>query len=93
MKDEKFEPQPASNIQGEEPSLPISQQNLLASIRDTRLDTRVENDDDNMTEETSRTDDDVLRDAFQFLHASAENDEEEQDDEIVWDPRHGISLS
>ena len=42
-----------------------------------------------MTETTSRTDDDVVRDAFRFLDASDRDVEEEepQDDEIVWDPR------
>jgi protein SMG7 len=36
-----------------------------------------------MTEITSRTDEDVLRDAFRFLDTSTEDD-----DEIVWDPRY-----
>ena len=48
-------------------------------------------DDDNMTERTSRTDDDVvrIRDALKFLNTE-ENVEDmgEDEDEIVWDPRH-----
>ncbi|KAG5644016.1 hypothetical protein DXG03_009231 [Asterophora parasitica] len=64
------------------------QDHLLASIRDTRQ-SRLNQDDDNMTEITSRTDDDVLRDAFQFLHASPDGDDE--GDEIVWDPRPTVT--
>jgi protein SMG7 len=47
-------------------------------------------DDDNMTEGTSRTDDDVVRDAFKFLNTEEDvedMDEEVEEDEIVWDPR------
>jgi protein SMG7 len=57
---------------------------VLAAVQDTRTDSPVgmEHEDDNMTEITSRTDEDVLRDAFRFLDTSAE-----EDDEIVWDPR------
>ena len=48
-------------------------------------------DDDNMTERTSRTDDDVvrIRDALKFLNTE-ENVEDmgEDEDENVWDPRH-----
>lgn len=52
-------------------------------------------DDDNMTERTSRTDDDVVRDAFKFLNTEGDiedMDEDEDEDEIVWDPRHDLSL-
>jgi protein SMG7 len=46
-------------------------------------------DDDNMTERTSRTDDDVVRDAFKFLNTEGDiEDMDEDEDEIVWDPRH-----
>lgn len=42
-----------------------------------------------MTEITSHTDDDVLRDAFGgTLESSAE-----EDDEIVWDPRYPLFIS
>ena len=43
-----------------------------------------------MTERTSRTDDDVVRDAFKFLNTEEEDVEDmgEDEDEIVWDPRH-----
>jgi protein SMG7 len=63
---------------------------LLATIRDTSLDLVVKDpDDDNMTEGTSRTDDDVVRDAFKFLNTEGDiEDMDEDEDEIVWDPRH-----
>ncbi|EDR10621.1 uncharacterized protein LACBIDRAFT_293638 [Laccaria bicolor S238N-H82] len=61
------------------PPVPLHQQQLLADIRDARLDGQP--DDDNMTEGT-----DVLREAFDFLHTDQPEDED-QDDEIVWDPR------
>ena len=71
----------------DDPVIPIRQQQLLATIRDTSLDLLPKDpDDDNMTEHTSRTDDDVVRDAFKFL---TEGDiEDEDEDEIVWDLRH-----
>ena len=50
-------------------------------------------DDDNMTEHTSRTDDDVVRDAFKFLNTEGDiEDMDEDEDEIVWDPRHDLFL-
>ena len=65
---------------------------LLATIRDTSLDLLPKDtDDDNMTERTSRTDDDVVRDAFKFLNREGDVEdmnEDEDEDEIVWDPRH-----
>ncbi|KAF8957498.1 hypothetical protein BDZ97DRAFT_2079118 [Flammula alnicola] len=49
-------------------------------------------DDDGMTESTSGTDDDPVRDAFKLLNMSEDIvDENEQDDEIGWDPRATIS--
>lgn len=71
--------------QGQETPAEVRQQKVLAAVRDTRVDspTGMEHEDDNMTEITSRTDDDVLRDAFRFLDTSTE-----EDDEIVWDPRY-----
>jgi len=61
------------------PPVPLHQQQLLSDIRDARMDVRP--DDDNITEGT-----DVLREAFDFLHTDQPEDED-QDDEIVWDPR------
>ena len=62
---------------------------LLANIRDTSLDLLPKDtDDDNMTERTSRTDDDVVRDAFKFLTEGDVEDMDEDEDEIVWDLRY-----
>ena len=76
----------------DDPVIPVrQQQQLLATIRDTSLDLLIKDpDDDNMTERTSRTDDEVVRDAFKFLtEGDIEGmDEDEDEDEIVWDPRH-----
>lgn len=75
----------------DDPVFPIrQQQQLLATIRDTSLDLVPKDpDDDNMTERTSRTDDDVVRDAFKFLNTEEDvEDMEVEKDEIVWDPRH-----
>ncbi|KAG6919120.1 hypothetical protein DXG01_008927 [Tephrocybe rancida] len=85
VRDEIVEPQFPPSAQAE--AVPIGQQNLLVSIRDTRrLDTEPE--EDNMTEVTSRTDDEVLRDAFNFLHApNDDNEDDDEEEEIVWDPR------
>ncbi|KAF8153018.1 hypothetical protein B0H34DRAFT_662751 [Crassisporium funariophilum] len=74
----------------EDPVVPIRQQQLLATIRDTSLGLLPQRDpdDDNMTELTSRTDDDVVRDAFKFLNAEEEVElDDGEDEEIVWDPR------
>ena len=73
----------------DDPVVPIRQQQLLATIRDTSMDLLpIDPDDDNMTEGTSRTDDDVVRDAFKFLNKEDVEDMDEEDDEIVWDPRY-----
>ena len=74
----------------DDPVIPIRQQQLLATIRDTSLDLLPKDpDDDNMTEHTSRTDDDVVRDAFRFLNTEGDiEDMDEDEDEIVWDPRY-----
>lgn len=59
---------------------------------ETRVDhlvrqTTTDADDDNMTE-TTRTDDDPVRDAFrQALNGSGSEDEEEMEDEIVLYPK------
>lgn len=71
----------------QESAAEIRQQKVWAAIQDTRVG--VEREDDNMTEITSHTDDDVLRDAFGgTLESSAE-----EDDEIVWDPRYPLFIS
>jgi protein SMG7 len=86
-----FSDHPVTHVQlpeqphGQDSAAEIRQQKVLAAVRDLRVDSPVEMEleDDNMTEITSRTDEDVLRDAFRFLDTSAE-----EDDEIVWDPRY-----
>ena len=86
-KDEMFEP--------DRPSLKTNQNTeALAGPSNIRLpqDSPVENhagngEDDNMTEGTSRTDDDILREAFDVLRAPTEAEYEDEDDEIVWDPK------
>ena len=74
----------------DDPVIPIRQQQLLATIRDTSLGLLSKNpDDDNMTEHTSRTDDDVVRDAFRFLNTEGDSEDmDEEEDEIVWDLRY-----
>lgn len=64
--------------------MPIGQQNLLTSIRDTRrVDKELE--EDNMTEAT----DEVLREAFNFLNTPGDDNEvDDEEDEIVWNPRY-----
>lgn len=93
--EELVEPQQGTQaVPNESVVPPPQQQHLLASIRDTSLGSRIQSDadDDNMTEATSKTDDDVLRDAFQFLNATSKpEDEDEDEDEIVWDPRAPVS--
>ncbi|KAG6815676.1 hypothetical protein H0H87_012342 [Tephrocybe sp. NHM501043] len=87
VRDDIVEPQLPPPTQGETSNVPIGQQNLLASIRDTRRVDK-EPEEDNMTEVTSRTDDEVLRAAFNFLHAPGDNDDvDDEKEEIVWDPR------
>jgi protein SMG7 len=70
----------------DDPVIPIRQQQLLLdTIRDTSLGSLLkDSDDDNIMEGTSRTDDEVVRDAFSFLN----EDIDEEEDKIVWDPRH-----
>lgn len=78
--------QPLDHAHVEENAAEIRHQKVLAAVRDIRVDSP-DHDDDNMTEITSRTDEDVLRDAFRHLDTSAE-----EDDEIVWDPRYSSSF-
>ncbi|KAJ7435226.1 hypothetical protein B0H11DRAFT_2257413 [Mycena galericulata] len=60
----------------------------LASIRDSRLALQMDLEDDAMTEKTSRTDEDLLHDAFSFLNHNDDAAEDASDeDEIVWDLR------
>ncbi|KDR77107.1 hypothetical protein GALMADRAFT_429038 [Galerina marginata CBS 339.88] len=76
-------------------AVPMNQQEqLLATIRDNSLDMnpKLDPDADDMTELTSRTDDDPVRDAFNHLNEAEDIvDDDEQDEEIVWDPRATIS--
>ncbi|KAJ7083470.1 hypothetical protein C8R44DRAFT_903908 [Mycena epipterygia] len=60
----------------------------LALIRDSRV-AMPDLDDDAMTEKTSRTDDDILHDAFSFLNQEGSEDaaDASDEDEIVWDLR------
>ncbi|KAG6890239.1 hypothetical protein C0992_002767 [Termitomyces sp. T32_za158] len=83
VRDDIIEPQLPPVAQTEEINVPIGQQNLLTSIRDTRrVDKELE--EDNMTEAT----DEVLREAFNFLNAPGDgNDVDDEEDEIVWNPR------
>jgi len=86
-KDEVFEP--------DRPSLKTKQNtNASAGPSNVRLpqDTPVKNhadnrEEDNMTEGTSRTDDDILREVFDVIRAPTEAEYEDGDDEIVWDPK------
>lgn len=75
----------------DQPTIPQpQQQQLLETIRDNSLDVNPKQDPDadDMTELTSRTDDELVRDAFNHLNEpGAIEDDDEQDDEIVWDPR------
>ncbi|KAJ7192466.1 hypothetical protein GGX14DRAFT_595803 [Mycena pura] len=63
----------------------LSPSDKLASIRDSRLAMH-DIEEDAMTEKTSRTDDDILHDAFSFLNKEGTL-EESDEDEIVWDLR------
>ncbi|KAJ7053346.1 hypothetical protein C8F01DRAFT_552970 [Mycena amicta] len=81
------------------PRVPVP---TLASIRDSSLALRdaqeLEDNDDAMTEQTSRTADEIIHDAFSFLDNQGDEEEEvrvalgggggdSDEDEIVWDPR------
>jgi hypothetical protein len=83
-----FSDHPITDVQlldqphGQESAAEVRQQKVLAAVRDI---SPMDHEDDNLTEVTSRTDEDVLRDAFRFLDTSAE-----EDDEIVWDPRYTL---
>ncbi|KAF8062180.1 hypothetical protein FPV67DRAFT_259421 [Lyophyllum atratum] len=83
FRDEIMEPLQTLHVQAEESVVPIDQQVLLTSIRDSHADQR--KDEDNMTELTSRTDEDSIVDAA-FRHL-----DEDQDEQIVWDPRGPVS--
>ena len=74
---------------GQETVVSVRQQKLSAAIRDTHREClgAIEHDDDNMTELTSRTDEEVVRDAFRVLDTRFSDTSTEEDDEIVWDPR------
>ncbi|KAJ6603347.1 hypothetical protein DFH09DRAFT_898944 [Mycena vulgaris] len=71
---------------------PAAAADTLASIRDSRLAMRGVQEEDAMTEQTSRTDDDILHDAFSFLNrdgseSEAADADASDEDEIVWDLR------
>jgi len=76
-------------------NVPIRQQQLLAKIRDNSLDLhpKCDPDADDMTELTSRTDDDPVRDAFKFLNTPDEIVDDDEEDQIVWDPRFVVLAS
>ena len=61
--------------------VPIQQQKLLANIRDTSLELQPDKEADAMTETTN---DDPVRDAFQFLNTADESEDEFEVDEIVY---------
>lgn len=63
---------------------PSASHQLLADVRDTTLtlQPKFDLDEDDMTDATSRTEDDPVRDAF--LHLDAPDVPDEQDDEIVY---------
>jgi hypothetical protein len=75
-------------VKGPSPANGISHDHLTKTIGDGRFDIRnpKDRDEDAMTENTSRTDDDPVGDAFRHaLDADLEDDD--GDDEIVWNPR------
>ncbi|TFK25411.1 hypothetical protein FA15DRAFT_703678 [Coprinopsis marcescibilis] len=70
--------------------VPARQQQIMDHIRDKSIQNRrKDREDDVMTEVTSRTDDDVLKAAFEHIDKRVEEDDEEDDgeDEIVWNPK------
>ncbi|KAI0922973.1 hypothetical protein AcV5_009826 [Taiwanofungus camphoratus] len=68
------------------PAMPSTETRVDHLVRQTTTDA----DDDNMTE-TTRTDDDPVRDAFrQALNGSGSEDEEEMEDEIVLYPKPNL---
>ncbi|KAF7315878.1 hypothetical protein MIND_00104300 [Mycena indigotica] len=77
-------------VEAEKP-LPARLAPNLASIRDSSLALRDarEMEEDAMTEQTSRTADDLIHDAFSFLNTDGDenNAQDSDEDEIVWDPR------
>ncbi|KAJ7594373.1 hypothetical protein C8J56DRAFT_745711, partial [Mycena floridula] len=67
---------------------------ILDSIRDNRM-IRSDTEDDELTELTSKTDDEVVRDAFRFLDTSdreeaSVGDDDEEEDEVLY-PRAPVS--
>ncbi|KAJ7625666.1 hypothetical protein FB45DRAFT_921994 [Roridomyces roridus] len=74
----------AKGVEAAKPVVP----DPLSTIRDVRFALQTaEVDEDAMTEKTSRTDDDILHDAFSFLNNAPTEEDEASDDEIVWDLR------
>jgi protein SMG7 len=62
---------------------------LTMAIGDGRFDIHngKERDEDAMTENTSRTDDDPVGDAFRHALDADLEDDDDGNDEIVWNPR------
>ncbi|KAL0945768.1 hypothetical protein HGRIS_012057 [Hohenbuehelia grisea] len=81
---------PGSADSSVNPIPPASQQKLMDEIRNESLAIRegIRVEDDSLTENTSRTDDDPVGDAFRQVLGDEElGDEDEDEDEIVWNPR------
>ncbi|GLB39767.1 putative telomerase activating protein Est1 [Lyophyllum shimeji] len=85
IKAEMFEPH-EERTPAKEAAAPAAQQELFASIRGSGVNK--EKEEDNMTELTSHTEDELFRDVFD---RGALEQEDQEDDEIVWDPRAPIS--
>ena len=75
----------------QDPSVPCISERRPSDVRIPSVRPAVpDNEEDAMTEATSRTDDDPVRDAFREVLGSGSNqaiEEDDQDDEIVWNPR------
>lgn len=73
-------------IHDEESVPPVPQQNSFTSIGHANKEPVTELEDDNMTEVTSHTGDDVVSDVFRVPPLSVEEDgEDNEEEQIVWD--------
>lgn len=68
--------------------VPPQQQQMMNNIRDQSAETKPVRDDDAMTAVTSRTDDDVLKAAFQHIGVAADEDDE---DIVLYNPKGSLS--
>lgn len=68
-----------------EPPTEEAEQAMMEEIRDSKIEAEAL-EDDAMTEATSRTDDDIVNDAFKFVGLGG-MEEEDDEDEIVWNPK------